>query len=223
MKSRTIFSLFLLLVPLCCANERTGNNNLAVSIVKVKQQPQCDEQIARIIGKLYNISNPLYMINNWEELETFVIENRSILLPNNQVIRCMLTAGERMQVSALQSFDPNSGDQAYNSAINLGATAEMANQIKSNVDQGQVQLFALGQELVWLSQVIPKAAQGDWSDFLNTGTLSRKQTIEYLNIMIPMFEMMGEAELLSYLMTTMSSYQPYIEYQTAIMVSWFFE
>ena len=104
----------------------------------------------------------------------------------------------------------------------MGANGEQAAQIKSNVESGQLQLLVMGQELIWLSEVLPKGAQGDWNDFLNTGTLARTQGIEYLRLLDPIFQSMGERDLLNYVMTTVNDYQPYLEYQTAIMVSWFF-
>jgi len=221
MKTNSFLTAFLLILTLSCANERKGNKYSDDGISGQESQTVCDEQTARIIGKLSYISSPLFVINNWADLNAFVNEYRSILLPGSKVIQCMREAGIRMQSAALQSLDPQAGNRAYSSALNMGATGEMANTIKANIDGGQIQPFVMGQDLVWLSQVIPKGAQGDWSDF-NKGTFIRNQSIDYTRTMVTMFQYMGEADLLNYVMSTMTSYQPYAEYQTAIMVSWFF-
>lgn len=220
MKPNTIFFLFLLILILSCTNKRKGNYYYEEEKAGRKIQTICDEQTAKIIGKLHYISNPLFIINNWAELNAFVNENRSILLPGSKVIQCMREVGLRMQGGAMQAFDPQAGNRAYSRALDMGATAGVANQIKSNIEQNQIQFYVMGQDLVWLSQALPKGSQGDWSDF-NKGTVIRNQAIEYIKTMVAMFQYMGEAELLNYVMSTMPSYQPYAEYQTAIMVSWF--
>ena len=221
MKTRIIFYLCILILTPNCARDKKHKDYGEEAKFEIGTQTNCYEQTARIIGKLSYISNPLFVINNWSELESYVNNNRNMLLPGSEVIQCMREVGIRMQNSALQNFDPDAGGNAYESALNMGATGEMANSIRANIDGGQVQPFVMGQELVWLSQVIPKGAQGDWSEF-NAGNYIRNQQIEYIRTMVVMFQSMGEAEMLNYLMATMTNYQPYIEYQTAIIVFWFF-
>jgi hypothetical protein len=198
------------------------NDNYAENeVVETTEYSSYSENTFRVAGKLYYLANPIFLINNWQELVDFVDEYSYYLTSESPVIRCMREAGYRMQNETMRQFEPGAGHRAYESAISMGANMDQAYQIQSNIESGQIQFYVMGQELVWLSQVIPKAAQGNWDDFLNTGPYFRKQNIDYVILMAQIFASMGEMELLSYVMGLLPYYQPYAEYQTAIMVSWF--
>lgn len=213
-----VFFIFLFLV----ACNRNGNyNDYGSSYYEPETKTVYGEEVILSIGKLYYVASPAYYTNNWKQLNNLVANNRNLLRSNSPIIKCMKEVGENMQIEAMQSFDSRAGINAYASAISYGANASQARQIQTNIENGQIQPYLIGKELVWLSQVLPKAAQGDWSGFMNTGTFTRRQAIEGIALIQQMFEYMGETEMLNYVMSTMNEYQPYLEYQTAVMISWF--
>ena len=50
---------------------------------------------------------------------------------------------------------------------------------------GSADLYAMGAELAWLSQVIPAAAQGNWNPFNSTGTDMRKLFYQFWPMIQP--------------------------------------
>lgn len=219
--------MFLILISLISSCSNCNSNRNAVNYdyeKEIRNAPpinSCDETTAGNIGKLYHISSALYVYNNWSELESLVNNNKMLLAADSKLIMCMKNAGEKMQITNMQNFDPNAGNQAYERSVSMGATPDMARDIKSNVEQGQIQLFVIGQELVWLSKVLPEAAKGNWGPFLNNPSFYRKTAIDQIKLTVTMLGVMGEREILSYFINAMAEYQPYMEYQTAVMVYWF--
>jgi len=217
MKTRIMFFLIAIGFLLITCNSNKNNNDNIVN--STKSQAICDDNTARLIGKLYYIASPLFAYDNWSLLDTFVKNNREILLPDSPLIQCMKLAGNNMILTNSQTLDPQSGNRAYESVLNMGGSIEDANRIKSNFDRDEIQLASLGIELLWLSDVLPKGAQGDWTDFLNTGTESRKLAIQGINVMLISLQMYDETEMFNYFLNSFKQYGPYLEYQTALMVS----
>jgi len=220
MKTRILFFLFVLGLFLFSCNSNKNSSSDKNTADTPKAQSVCDDNTARIIGKLYYISNPIFVFDNWTMLDEFVKNNRNILLPGSPVIECMKQSGNNMIRINMQSFDPQSGNKAYESVIGMGGSMDDANAIKSNIESNQIELYSLGLELIWLSEVLPKGAQGDWSDFFNTGTQTRRAALEAISIMLPQLRVLDGGYALNYLINYFKQYQPYLEYQTALMVSW---
>lgn len=136
-------------------------------------------------------------------------------MPNSQITQCMRSAGNTLIAKGVQTYNPQDADRAYGRALEMGATGDMANKIRVNMNQEGMELQSMGHELVWLSQVLPQSAQGNWNDFINTGTQIRQMSIQVMQMSALMLG--GELDVFRQLM---EQYGPYIEYQTAILVSY---
>ena len=84
------------------------------------------------------------------------------------------------------------------------------------MNAGSVDLFSMGQELLWLATVLPTAAQQDWRPYYTTGRPWRQQVREAL----PNIRQLGQldpsvAPMLGAMLQVM---QPYAEYQVAFFV-----
>lgn len=174
----------------------------------------CSEKTARIIGRIYYLSNPLEIFNRFADLEAYVNRNRNLLLPGSKMIQCMRSAGNTLIARGVQAYSQQDADRAYGRALEMGATGDMANKIRSNMNQGATELFTMGQELIWLSQVLPQAAQGNWNDFINTGTDTRQAVIQSIRLVAPMLD----PNLLGIVQQSFTQYAPYLEYQVAVLV-----
>jgi phosphoribulokinase len=60
------------------------------------------------------------------------------------------------------------------------SVAEFAPQVAQSLNKDAVYFVTLGLELQWLSQVLPAAAQGDWSPYNSTGTVYRQSMRQHL-------------------------------------------
>lgn len=211
--SLSVLLLFVLLFAYC-GNDQDRKIESDTSNSGEESRNTCSEETARIIGRLIYFANPLEIIDNYARLEAFVNGNRNLFLPGSQVIQCMQMAGNRLIARGISAYSSEDADRAYSSALGMGATGEMANTIRTNFSQNATELFGLGNELLWLSQVIPEGAQGDWNDFLTTGTEARIAAIHGIHLMAPMLDQFD----MILLQQAMAHYGPYMEYQTAVLV-----
>lgn len=181
-------------------------------------QSYCDESTAEKVGYVYYFANPTFMINDYNALSNLIESDDDLLSSDSRVIRCMRIAGLRMKNYNLQNLDSDAGDEAWDRAVEMGASDETADQIQTNIDNSQIQLYALGQELVWLSEVLPECAAGDCTSFHTTSPLLRQQSIDYIRTIVPMIVVMGDQWVLNLLLANLNYYGPYTVYQTAYLV-----
>lgn len=129
------------------------------------EQPAClcDLQIARSVGELLYYSNPLLAE---AEVMTYVNENRGHFQPNSPIIVCMRDLGSWLVARELSQYSSQDYDNAYSSCLGMGATGVQARQVAGEIQGGTIELLATGQELLWLADVFPMGASGNWNPYL---------------------------------------------------------
>jgi hypothetical protein len=143
------------------------------------QQNYCTLETARAIGNLYLLSMPLM---DHEDLVTFVQQNKSSLTEGSNIIQCMQKAGSRLTGAGINAYNPADYNKVHGRVLEMGGTADMAQDIASSMERPAMQALAMGQELLWLAKVIPEAANGNWDPYNNTGTLLRQGMIEEIRL-----------------------------------------
>ena len=150
-----IFIIFLYTLSCSCSNDSV------------------DQETAKNLGHLYYAVNPLNELQNPKSIENFIYSNKSLLQDDSPTIRCARKLGTKLIESGLKAFSNNDYDRAYGSVLDMGGNMSQARDVSQSIQQGAVDTFMIGQELLWISNVVPKAANGDWTDFNKTGTQSR--------------------------------------------------
>ena len=167
-----------------------------------------DPRIARVVGRVYHMSNPLF---DPAELRAYVQQNRAAFAENGPVIRCARLLGQDLFARSIRSFGQNDYNRAYGRALEMGATGEQARDVANSMQSGSLDLFVMGKELFWLSQVLPSAANGDWGPYETTGTQTRqaqRQVLPFLNQM-----MAQDAAMRGVVEAVGRQYQPIVEDQ----------
>jgi len=127
----------------------------------------CNQVTSRNVAKLYVYALPS------QKPETFiniVSSNQNILQENSPTVLCANLLGNRLVNLGIKAYDPD----AYESAMGVGP-GEFAKDVADSINSGAVDLYRMGMELIWLSQVIPQTANGNSTPFLTTGTPWRLQ------------------------------------------------
>lgn len=147
----------------------------------VSQAYTCDFQTALIIGSLHVLSSP---IMDQSKIKEFVFEYSDLLDENSNVMRCMRRLGQLLSNQGKQNFNFNDADnnRVRESVMNMcngtgfeGQSGELADKIAGSMRQEAVQPILVGQELIWLANVIPDAADDDWDSYENTGSWFRQE------------------------------------------------
>ena len=178
-----------------------------------KNNSSCNEETARLLGRVYYLSNPL---SDHAEFVTFIQENASYFSRNGSAIKCATALGNRLIKLGLRSFNKEDYDHAYERTLEMGGSMEQARDVASSINQGAVDLFIMGKELVWLAKVLPSATEGDWNLFETSGTETRNQIRQVL----PMYKIILEMDPSTAQMvnSVMKQFQPIAEKQVEMMV-----
>jgi hypothetical protein len=145
----------------------------------------CDFNTAAIIGILYVRSCPS-LSRDESEFESLVDEIYTLLDEDGDVIKCMRRLGELLVNQGYQNFNFNREaenrvhERTMDMALKNGNIADAQNisdNVVSSMRNEQLQPIIIGQELIWLSKVLPDAANDDWYDYYNTCSFFRQQAI----------------------------------------------
>ncbi len=126
----------------------------------------CTESEARVVGQAYLLANPFEEGN----LTEFLTQHREFFEPGGPGVRCAHALGEHLKQTGQSAYDP----AAYLHATGV-TPPEFSQEISESITSGHVDLVRMGEELIWLSTVLPAAARGDLGPFQTTGTTLRQQ------------------------------------------------
>lgn len=219
---KNLIILLMIVGLISCSSGTTPQNNSTSEQIKVSALPQqkYSEEAALMLGKLYYLANPYLVITDPMQVTNFVRSNASNLSKNSEVIRCAYELGYLLiNQAASQYVNPNQDrERIYNIGQSAGVDPLITERAANEMSDGTTDLLLLGYELIWLSQVIPSAAEGNWDLFNNTGTDSRKLFYQ----MWPLIQTMAyyeDASIMEIFKQAMSQVQPIVEYQIFILAS----
>ena len=192
--------------------------SLSLRFFQAQGSSLCTEVTARNVGGLYYALNPLNEQSHPQQLMAFVQTNKRLLAPNAPTIQCLRLVGLRLMNQGLASFSMKDSDHAYESALRMGADVDQARSVASSINSGSIEAYMMGEELVWLSEVVPAAAEGDWTRFAGTGTQSRLMFRQVWPLYQQMLAM--DPSMRTILESAMAQMQPWVEYQVAVLAYW---
>lgn len=176
-----LVSVLCLFLMSSCDNENDAYSTRYIG--SVKKAKACTSENAKAIAYAYYYSSPII---DSSKLVNFIERNKSFFVEDGGGTRCGASLGKALIYQGLQTFDQRDYDRAYERTLAAGGTMEMAHDVGSSMQSGSLDAYMMGQELVWLAQVLPSAANGNWNPYRTTGTQTRNQ----LRQILPIYQML---------------------------------
>ncbi len=177
------------------------------SEIPISKKRACDIESARKLYKVQILSNPLSERKKFETLKAYIQENKGDFTDDGSVIRCARALGNNLMKRGVLTFD----DQVRERAANKGISPEYYDRLEADVNRGSIDSLLQGEELLWLAEVLPEAAKGNWNPYQSTGTKTRQQARAFL----PMIEMIDPSSI-QQLEAMMAKIEPIVEDQYVI-------
>ena len=147
----------------------------------------CDEPTARLVARAYVVSFP--MAFKEDEFASLLATNAKALGKNGKATRCMKTVGTRLMGGALAAGSSEHRDYAterWGGSMPEGLE-HLPGQVDASMNSWSNDSFAMAQELLWLSEVLPAAAAGNRDPFDAQDTLARRMWLEQA---LPMIQLL---------------------------------
>jgi hypothetical protein len=138
---------------------------------------------ALLIGMLYVLSCPSLETDEYD-IYDMVSEYEHLLHENASVIKGMKRLGKLLVAQGTQNFNFTNAaeNNTRENVIGMcnrdgyeGQAGEFADKVVSGMREEQLRPIVIGQELLWLADVIPDAANGDWEAYEDTGSWIRRE------------------------------------------------
>ena len=170
-----------------------------------------DDATARLVARAYVLSIPLLFKEN--DLIPLMAENKAYFVEDGKAIRCMRALGNALIQHALvvgQQTGGRSATEIFGGSMPEGLE-DLPGQVDASMRSYNNDTFTMGQELLWLSQVLPSAAEGDYEPYNTTGTPARQLWAQVLPYMRMLFQM--NPDLYQTMQNVMREMQPVMEQQ----------
>jgi hypothetical protein len=130
-----------------------------------------NDKTARLIGKIYLLSDPM---NDPNVLVCFVKEHPKYFKEDGLLVRCTRMLGTWMLDQKKSSLNRESILEVKNKLAECRISEEYAVDLLEKFQKSDIDLIDLGNELIWLSEVLPCLVRGDLKTYLCTQTTFRK-------------------------------------------------
>lgn len=170
-----------------------------------------DDATARLVARAYVLSIPLLFKEN--DLIPLMAENKAYFVEDGKAIRCMRALGNALIQHALavgQQTGGRSATEIFGGSMPEGLE-DLPGQVDASMRSYSNDTFTMGQELLWLSQVLPSAAEGDYELYNTTGTSARQMWAQVLPYMRMLCQM--NPDLCQTMQNVMREMQPVMEEQ----------
>lgn len=209
-----LFAIVALGITTACSRDTDQANDQEAASTYQQAQPSClcAPQIARNVGAILVRSNPISEMNqgSFDEFRALIQSNANVLQDGSPIVTCAGKLGSALTSIGLATFSRRSYDDAYGSVINQGGTIAQAQQVADSMNSGSLDAHTTGEELSWLSTVLPAAANGDWTPYMTTATERRAQIRQVLPLVASVPDM---AESMPIVQAAMTEFGPLVEEQ----------
>ena len=179
-----------------------------------EQSSACQERAARALGRVYWLANPL---SDPADAVRYVLKDPVMFASDGPAIRCAEKLGNWLLQAGLSSISQGDRDLIYERALKMGSTARQADEVARSVSSGAVDAFVMGQELLWLAQVLPQGASGNWDPYLSTGTPTREQARQLLPVYRQL--LVQDPAMVQIMDDMMAQFGPIVEEQIVTLAS----
>ena len=158
--------------------ERGGSDDRTASAAT--PAPLCDETTARLVARAYVLSIPLS--GKEDDLIPLMGQNPAYFTQGGDAIRCMRGLGTALAQGGLRTAQTYGG---YSATEQFGASmpeglSHLPGEVDASMNSYGSDMLAMGQELQWLSRVLPLLAMGDYSQYNTPATPSRQMAAQAL-------------------------------------------
>jgi hypothetical protein len=144
----------------------------------------CDEETSRLVARAYVLSIPFLGREN--ELPTLMASNSSYFTADGRAIQCMQSLGTTIWQRGSARLDEANEDRDRAIGTYGGSMPEGLGDLPGQVGDSRRSYaghqLRMGQELLWLSQVLPYAVQGNYAPY-NDGTTNRQMDKQQLSML----------------------------------------
>lgn len=169
-------------------------------------------KIADILGEVYVLSNPL---NDPNELKAYV-QSKSVYFGQSGIITLAArNLGDWIMANNVMGLEEDCLAKIEELLRHEELSPEYASKLLSDIKKNKFNCKALAAELIWLSENLPKLADGNLKDYLNSGTDLR---IQMKNV-LPLYEAMhiSDPEIAEIILQDKNCYQQEIADQIQLM------
>ncbi len=171
----------------------------------------CDDTTARLVARAYVLSIPMFFKQN--DLIPLLNENKAYFVEGGKAIRCMEALGTSLVqggMAAANRFKGYSATERFGGSMPPGLE-HLPGQVDSSLRSYGNDMFAMGQELLWLSQVLPPAVKGDYAPYNTTATPNRQMVAQVL----PIYQMLCQMDpgMCQMMQSMMIQMEPSLEQQ----------
>jgi hypothetical protein len=179
--------------------------------IKASGASACDDTAARLVARAYVLSIPMFFKQN--DLIPLLNDNKAYFVEGGKAIRCMEALGTALVQGGMAAADRFKG---YPATERFGGSMppgleHLPGQVDSSLRSYGNDMFAMGQELLWLSQVLPPAAKGDYAPYNTTATPNRQRVVQVLPIYQALCQM--DAGMCQMMQNMMIQMEPSVEQQ----------
>ena len=121
---------------------------------------------ASALANAYVRANPIYALF-FGDLESFVAENSAQFAEGSNTVRCARAMSQALKSGAINSYDPNALRQQQKLNADLGSIGISPG---SPMPNASAMLYAMSQQMKWLSNVLPPAAAGNYGPLRTPAT-----------------------------------------------------
>jgi hypothetical protein len=141
----------------------------------------CNANDATFWAEAFILSNPV--ITSVNELQKFVEMHKDELRNDSPLINCASLVGRKLLDKGASMYSRDDQTRVYNNMISIGTPAHEATRIANEFNAGAYDAMMIGEELIWLAEVLPQAAEGNWTPYQTTGSERRKAARDYVALM----------------------------------------
>ena len=142
----------------------------------------CDEMSSQLVARTYVLTMPLMGRDN--EMIQLMQSYPDYFTQGGGAILCMPRLGTVLVQGGLAQSGQSGGysaTESFGSSMPEGL-AHLPGQVDASMQSYGSDMFAMGQELLWLSEVLPAAAQGNYTPYNTPRTPARQMASQVLPI-----------------------------------------
>lgn len=160
---------------------------------------------ARHLARIYVLTNPLAE----GDFRAYLSQNRPYFVENGQAVQLAKELGLALRTAGVSSYDPGAEERAHRIASQTGVSPEFAPEVARNLNRNSLDLWRMGNELLWLAEVLPPATRGDFGPYETTGTWQRQQIRQVLPILKTLLT--SDPEMAQMYNAVLKEYRPFAE------------
>jgi hypothetical protein len=138
---------------------------------QARKTPACTYESAQAVARAYLLSMPVkdesiaLSLTDESPLSKFVAENKALFVKDGPAIKCIAALGE--QITALGENSYDSSNTMHRAIMSKwgGKSPEAAANAADTVQSHGASMYQLGQEMRWLSNVLPSIVDGEYVAF----------------------------------------------------------